>query len=69
MSPTLPKLGLAAAQFGLGAATPPRGRTPEAETQTIFQVAQRAGLSVLDTSGVYGAAESLLGQLLPKPAP
>ncbi|HEX6866194.1 MAG TPA: aldo/keto reductase, partial [Caulobacteraceae bacterium] len=45
------------------------GRTPEAETQTIFQVAQRAGLSVLDTSGVYGAAESLLGQLLPKPAP
>jgi aryl-alcohol dehydrogenase-like predicted oxidoreductase len=69
MNPTLPKLGLAAAQFGLGAAPPPRGRTPEIETQAIFQVAQRAGLSVLDTSGVYGAAETLLGQLLPKPAP
>ena len=69
MSPTLPKLGLAAAQFGLGAAPPPRGRTPEAETRAIFQVAQRAGLSVLDTSGIYGAAESLLGQLMPKPAP
>lgn len=69
MNPTLPKLGLAAAQFGLGAAPPPRGRTPEMETQAIFQVAQRAGLSVLDTSGVYGAAETLLGQLLPKPAP
>lgn len=69
MSPTLSKLGLAAAQFGLGAATPPRGRTPESETQTIFQVAQRADLSVLDTSGVYGRAESMLGQLLPHPSP
>lgn len=69
MSPTLPKLGLAAAQFGLGAATPPRGRSPEAETQTIFSVAERSGLSVLDTSGVYGRAESLLGQLLPHPSP
>jgi aryl-alcohol dehydrogenase-like predicted oxidoreductase len=69
MSPLLPKLGLAAAQFGLGAATPPRGRSPEAETQGIFQVAAKAGLSVLDTSGVYGRGESLLGELAPRPMP
>ncbi|HEX6860355.1 MAG TPA: bifunctional regulator KidO [Caulobacteraceae bacterium] len=69
MITALSKLGLAAAQFGLGAATPPRGRSPEAETGTIFQVAARAGLSVLDTSGVYGRGESLLGQLMPRPMP
>jgi len=69
MSPLLSKLGLAAAQFGLGAATPPRGRSPEAETQSIFTVAARSGLSVLDTSGVFGRAEALLGELLPRPAP
>jgi len=69
MSPFLSKLGLAAAQFGLGAATPPRGRSPEAETQSIFSVAARSGLSVLDTSGVFGRAETLLGELLPRPTP
>jgi len=69
MTVRLSKLGLAAAQFGLGAATPPRGRTPESETQAIFQVAARAGMSVLDTSGVYGQGETLLGDLLPNPAP
>jgi aryl-alcohol dehydrogenase-like predicted oxidoreductase len=69
MSPSLPKLGLAAAQFGLGAATPPRGRSAEAETQAIFAVAAKAGLSVLDTSGVFGRAETLLGELLPRPVP
>lgn len=69
MNVRLPKLGLAAAQFGLGAATPPRGRTPESETSAIFEVAARAGMSVLDTSGVYGQGESLLGELLPKPSP
>jgi aryl-alcohol dehydrogenase-like predicted oxidoreductase len=69
MTVRLTKLGLAAAQFGLGAATPPRGRTPESETQAIFQVAARAGMSVLDTSGIYGQGETLLGDLLPRPAP
>jgi aryl-alcohol dehydrogenase-like predicted oxidoreductase len=69
MIPTLSKLGLAAAQFGLGAATPPRGRTPESETQAILQVAARAGMSVLDTSGIYGQGETLLGDLIPRPAP
>lgn len=69
MTKALSKLGLAAAQFGLGAAQPPRGRSPEAETATIFQVAARSGMSVLDTSGVFGAGESLLGQLMPRPVP
>lgn len=69
MTSMLPRLGLAAAQFGLGAATPPRGRTPESETQAILQVAARAGMSVLDTSGIYGQGETLLGDLIPRPAP
>ncbi len=69
MSLSLPKLGLAAAQFGLGGPPPPRGRPPEAETQTIFEIAERAGLPMLDTSGVYGRAETMLGQLLPCPSP
>jgi aryl-alcohol dehydrogenase-like predicted oxidoreductase len=69
MIPSLSKLGLAAAQFGLGGGPPPRGRAPESEAQAIFEVAERAGLSILDTSGVYGRAESLLGQVLPHPSP
>lgn len=69
MSSILPKLGLAAAQFGLGGPAPARGRPPEAETQAIFEIGERAGLSILDTSGVYGRGEVELGQLLPCPSP
>ncbi len=69
MSPILSKLGLGAAQFGLGAPAGPRGRPPEAEAQAILSVAARSGLSVLDASGVYGHAETLLGGALPRPMP
>lgn len=69
MSPILSKLGLGSAQFGLGAPAGPRGRAPEAEAGAILSVAARAGLSVLDTSGVYGQAETLLGAVLPRPVP
>ncbi len=62
------KLGLAAAQFGLdGMTSSPRGRSPEAEARDILNIADRSGLSVLDVSGVYGRAESLLGDLIPRP--
>jgi aryl-alcohol dehydrogenase-like predicted oxidoreductase len=54
MSISVSKLGLAAAQFGLdgGSSSAPRGRTPEAETRDILNIAARAGLSVLDASGL-----------------
>ncbi|WP_421739784.1 bifunctional regulator KidO [Caulobacter sp.] len=62
------KLGLAAAQFGLdGMTSSPRGRSPEAEARDILNIAHRSSLSVLDVSGVYGRAESLLGDLIPRP--
>lgn len=62
------KLGLAAAQFGLdGMTSTPRGRSPEAEARDILNIADRSGLSVLDVSGVYGRAESILGDLIPRP--
>lgn len=69
MIPKLSKLGLGSAQFGLGAPTGPRGRAPEAEAQAILAIAARNGLSVLDTCGVYGRSEGLLGGLLPRPMP
>ncbi|MBU4432989.1 MAG: bifunctional regulator KidO [Alphaproteobacteria bacterium] len=62
------KLGLAAAQFGLdGMTSTPRGRSPEAEARDILNIADRSGLSVLDVSGVYGRAETVLGDLIPRP--
>lgn len=62
------KLGLAAAQFGLdGMTSSPRGRSPEAEARDILNIADRSRLSVLDVSGVYGRAESILGDLIPRP--
>jgi aryl-alcohol dehydrogenase-like predicted oxidoreductase len=47
----------------------PRGRSPEAETRDILNIAARARLSVLDASGNYGRAETLLGDLIPRPVP
>ncbi|PTS89134.1 MULTISPECIES: bifunctional regulator KidO [unclassified Caulobacter] len=62
------KLGLSAAQFGLdGMTSAPRGRSPEAEARDILNIAARSSLSVLDASGVYGRAESVLGDLIPRP--
>ena len=62
------KLGLAAAQFGLdGTTSSSRGRSPEAEARDILSIADRSRLSVLDVSGVYGRAESILGDLIPRP--
>ena len=61
MSISVSKLGLSAAQFGLdgGSSSAPRGRSPEAETRDMLNIACRAQLSVLDASGLYGRAETL----------
>ena len=70
MSLTVSKLGLAAAQFGLdGMGASPRARSPQIETRDILNIAARARLSVLDVSGVYGSAETILGDLMPRPVP
>lgn len=70
MSLTVSKLGLAAAQFGLdGMSASPRARSPETEARDILNIAARAHLSVLDVSGNYGRAESVLGDLIPRPVP
>ena len=70
MSLSVSKLGLAAAQFGLdGMSASPRARSPETEARDILGIAARAHLSVLDVSGNYGRAESVLGDLIPRPVP
>ena len=69
MSPILSKLGLGSSQFVPGGSTPPRGRSPEAEARDILNIAGRAGLGVFDASGAWGKAETLLGDLMPRPVP
>jgi len=69
MSPVLSKLGLGSSQFVPGGSTPPRGRSPEAEARDILTIAGRAGLGVFDASGAWGKAETLLGDLMPRPVP
>lgn len=69
MSPILSKLGLGSSQFVPGGSTPPRGRSPEAEARDILTIAGRAGLGVFDCSGAWGKAETLLGDLIPRPVP
>ena len=69
MSSLVSKLGLNAAQFGLDGSSSMRSRSPQAETREILGIAARAGLGVLDTQGLYGHAEGLLGEVLPRPVP
>ncbi len=68
MSFPLSKLGLSAAQFGLDGQSSPRSRPPEVEARDILNIAARGQLSVLDVSGVYGRAEQVLGDLIPRPS-
>jgi aryl-alcohol dehydrogenase-like predicted oxidoreductase len=67
MTVQLSKLGLGSAQFGLDGGAGPRSRPPEVEARDILAIAARGGLGVLDTSGVYGRAEQVLGDLMPRP--
>jgi len=67
--PLISKLGLGTAQFGLDSRAPARGRAPDAEAREILAIAGRAGVQVLDTGAASTHGESILGQVLPRPAP
>ena len=68
MSPSVAKLGVGTAQFGLDyGVSNRRGRSAEAEAQTVVQVAAGAGVGLLDTAAQYGDAEAVLGRVLPRP--
>jgi aryl-alcohol dehydrogenase-like predicted oxidoreductase len=70
MTPSLSKLGVGTAQFGLDyGVSNRRGRMPEPEAVAVVQVAASAGVGVLDTAVQYGEAEAVLGRVLPHPHP
>ena len=65
-----PKLGLGASQLGLDQSpSTPRGRPPEREASDAMQIAARAGLPVLDAQVAFGRAETVIGNLMPRPSP
>lgn len=68
MSVSITRLGVSVAQIGLGGACGPRSRPPEVEARDILTIAARGKLGVLDASGVYGRAEEVLGDLIPRPS-
>jgi aryl-alcohol dehydrogenase-like predicted oxidoreductase len=68
--PTVCRLGLGTAQFGLdyGIANP-HGRVESNEVARILKTAQASGISLLDTAHLYGQSEEVLGRLLPPDHP
>lgn len=65
-----PKLGLCAAQLGLDQPpSTPRSRPPEREASDALQIAARAGLPILDAQVAFGRAETVIGNLMPRPCP
>lgn len=65
-----PKLGLGCSQLGLDQPpSAPRGRPPEREAADAMQIAARAGLAVLDAQVSFGRAETVIGNLMPRPSP
>src|SRR6201996_321943 len=65
-----PKLGLGCSQLGLDQpSSAPRGRPPEREASDALQIAARAGLNILDAQVQFGRAETLIGNLMPRPNP
>ncbi|WP_374573932.1 bifunctional regulator KidO [Phenylobacterium sp.] len=70
MTSPLDKLGLGSGQFPLdqvyGTA---RGRPPEAEVREILEISARARLSVFDIAGRSPKAETILGEVTPRPNP
>jgi aryl-alcohol dehydrogenase-like predicted oxidoreductase len=69
MTSPLSKLGLGSGQFGLETPTPARGRGRDAEAREILSIAARAGLPVLEVGRHPQNAETVLGQVLPRPLP
>lgn len=62
------KLGLGTVQFGLDyGITNKNGRPPLQEVRSILAHAQAHGIAFLDTAALYGEAESVLGNALPRP--
>jgi aryl-alcohol dehydrogenase-like predicted oxidoreductase len=65
-----PKLGLGASQLGLDQSpTVIRGRSPEREAADAMQIAARAALQVLDAQVSFARAETVIGNLMPRPSP
>jgi aryl-alcohol dehydrogenase-like predicted oxidoreductase len=69
MTATLSKLGVASGQFGLDQAPGGRGRPRDVEAREILSIAARSGLGVLDVCRGSQAADTALGQALPRPQP
>jgi len=68
MTSLLNKLGLGSGQFGFDQPAL-RGRPREVEARDILSIAARSGLGVLEIGRHSQAAESMLGQALPRPNP
>lgn len=65
-----PKLGLGCSQLGLDQpSSAPRGRPPEREASDALQIAARAALPILDAQVAFGRAETVIGNLMPRPSP
>ena len=68
MTSPLAKLGLGSGQFPLDQA-PVRGKPPQIEVREILDIAARSGLPLFDVAGRATHAETLLGQVMPRPNP
>ncbi len=64
-APSIRKLGLGTAQFGLAyGLTNERGQVPASEAAAIVEAALAAGIDLFDTAAAYGDSERVLGQAL-----
>lgn len=60
------KIGIGSAQFGLDyGISNPAGVTPPSDVKLILDRADAAGVRIIDTAPLYGAAEEVLGKCLP----
>ena len=57
------------AQFGLDGGAPARGRQPHSEVREILSIAASRGLCMLDAGAASAHGETVLGTLMPRPAP
>ena len=69
MRSQIAKLGLGAAQFGLDGGASARRRAPQAEVREILATAARNEIRILDASPASAHGETVLGEVMPRPAP
>jgi aryl-alcohol dehydrogenase-like predicted oxidoreductase len=69
MTSPLNKLGLGSGQFGLDQQAAARGRPRDAEAREILSIAARSGLRVLEIGRHAPTAETVMGQVMPRPNP